>query len=119
LFTLGNPEDIPAADLSGDQDVVVVSFSYRLNAFGFLSLEEPLLPGNIGLLDQQLALIWVYNNIDRFGGDPNQITLLGHSAGAASVGYHLISTSSRPYIQKYLFKTSLKILAYPRGVRIC
>ena len=101
LFTLGNPEDIPADDLVSDQDLVVVSVAYRLNAFGFLSYEDPTLPGNLGLLDQNLALQWIYNNIEKFGGDPNQITLFGHSAGAASVGYHLISTSP-VNIQRYV-----------------
>ncbi len=100
LFTLSNPEDVPAEDLVEDQDVVVVTFSYRVNAFGFLSWEDPLMPGNLGLLDQHLAIKWVYDNIDQFGGDPNKITLLGHSAGAASVGYHLIATSSRFFINR-------------------
>ena len=77
---------------------MVVSFNYRVNAFGFLSWEDDLMPGNLGLMDQHLALVWVYNNIDLFGGDPNKITLLGHSAGAASVGYHLTAALSRPYI---------------------
>ena len=100
LFTLGNPEDVPADDLVSDQDLVVVSLAYRLNAFGFLSFEDPILRGNLGLLDQAMAIRWVYENIEKFGGDPTKITLLGHSAGAASVGFHLVSTSTRSYISK-------------------
>ena len=50
-----------------------------------------------------MAIRWVYENIHKFGGDPSQITLLGHSAGAASVGYHLISKNSRQYIQSAIF----------------
>jgi carboxylesterase type B len=42
---------------------VFVSLSYRLNAFGFLSWEDEVLPGNLGLLDQYLAILWVYENI--------------------------------------------------------
>lgn len=98
LFTLGNSKDTPADDLVSDQDLVVVTLAYRLNAFGFLSFEDDVLKGNIGLMDQGLAIQWVYDNIEQFGGDPNQITLLGHSAGAASVGYHLISRNIRPFI---------------------
>ena len=50
-----------------------------------------------------MAIRWVYENIHKFGGDSSQITLLGHSAGAASVGYHLISKNSRQYIQSAIF----------------
>ena len=57
--------------------------------------------GNLGLRDQQLALLWVSENIDNFGGDPNSITVVGHSAGAASAMYHLISERSRLYIQRF------------------
>ena len=56
--------------------------------------------GNLGLRDQQLALLWVSENIDKFGGDPTNIALVGHSAGAASVMYHLISPRSRLYVQR-------------------
>ena len=49
LFTLSNPEDAPADDLVSDQDIVVVTVSYRLNAFGFLCTEDNILPGNMGL----------------------------------------------------------------------
>ena len=100
LFTLGNPQDVPADDLVSDQDLLVVSVAYRLNAFGFLTFEDTNLPGNLGLRDQSLAIKWVYDNIAAFGGDPNQIVLLGHSAGAASVGFHLISMESRSYIAR-------------------
>ena len=51
-------------------------------------------------MDQHLAILWVSENINNFGGDPTRITLMGHSAGAASVMYHLISERSRLYIQR-------------------
>ena len=56
--------------------------------------------GNLGLKDQYLAILWVSENIANFGGDPSRITLMGHSAGAASVMYHLISKRSRLYIDR-------------------
>ena len=66
LFTLGNPADVPAQDFVSSQDLVFVSLSYRLNAFGFLSWEDERIPGNIGLQDQYLAILWVYENISKW-----------------------------------------------------
>ena len=63
LFTLSNPIDFPAKDFVSDQDVVFVSVNYRVNAFGFLSWSDSTMPGNLGLLDQYLAILWVFNNI--------------------------------------------------------
>ena len=60
---MGNPEDVPAEDLVADQDVVFVSVGYRLNAFGFLTWEDAVLPGNMGLTDQYLGVLWVFENI--------------------------------------------------------
>ena len=78
-------------------DVVVVSFNYRLGALGFLAGikdketgEE--LQGNYGFQDQILALKWVRDNIGAFGGDPDKVTLWGESAGAMSIGLHLVSS---------------------------
>eukprot|EP00095_Tigriopus_kingsejongensis_P008028 maker-scaffold630_size122347-snap-gene-0.11 protein:Tk08028 transcript:maker-scaffold630_size122347-snap-gene-0.11-mRNA-1 annotation:"hypothetical protein DAPPUDRAFT_303775" len=123
LFTLGNPSDVPAEDFVADQDVVFVSLAYRVNAFGFLSFEDSTLPGNMGLTDQSLAISWVYENIvvqatfasialqhilllvtstELFGGNRNQITLMGHSAGAASTLFHIISPLSSPRISRII-----------------
>lgn len=62
---------------------------------GFLSLENNDVPGNAGLKDQLMALRWVQQNIARFGGDPNNVTLFGESAGGASVHYHILSPLSK------------------------
>ena len=71
-------------------DVVVVTLQYRLGALGFLELEEIggasfAESGNIGLLDQIEALRWVRQNIRHFGGDANNVTLFGESAGGSSI----------------------------------
>jgi len=70
-------------------DLVVVSLNYRLGALGFTDLRhlDPALKdsGNVGLLDQIAALRWVRDNIDRFGGDPQRVTIAGESAGAFAV----------------------------------
>ena len=73
----------------------------RLGPLGFLSTEDKIVPGNNGLKDQSQAIRWVQENIVKFGGDPNRITIFGQSAGSASVHYHMISPLSKG---KYLFK---------------
>jgi carboxylesterase type B len=61
---------------------------------GFLSLPDAGIPGNNGLKDQVMALRWIQQNIQQFGGDPGNITIFGVNAGAASVQYHLMSPMS-------------------------
>jgi para-nitrobenzyl esterase len=79
------------ARLARHGDVVVVTVQYRLGALGFLYLKD-LLDGeiecgaNVGLLDQLLAITWVHDNIEAFGGDPANVTIFGESAGGMSVG---------------------------------
>jgi len=70
--------------LTREGDLVVVSINYRVGALGFL-LQEGISEGNLGLLDQICALQWVRDHIDRFGGDPNDISLAGQSAGGYSI----------------------------------
>ena len=77
--------------LAARGDAVVVTINYRLGALGFLNLNEITggrIPstGNEGLQDQVMALRWVSENIDRFGGDPSRVTIFGESAGGMSVG---------------------------------
>ncbi|GAA6064523.1 hypothetical protein JCM10212_004774 [Sporobolomyces blumeae] len=94
-----------------DEPIVFVSINYRLGPLGFTA--SPPVPGpepipphipvqapvdldlNVGLKDQILALKWVHDHIAQFGGDPNKVTLVGHSAGAMSVGLHMLYTGTR------------------------
>ncbi|KAG5894741.1 hypothetical protein JTB14_006160 [Gonioctena quinquepunctata] len=78
-----------------DYGVVVVTMNYRLDVLGFLTTGDGVIPGNLGLKDQNFAMRWVYKNIKLFGGNPKKITLGGESAGGASVGYHLLSERSK------------------------
>ena len=78
--------------------VVVVTINYRLGALGLHTTlaSSPGGPsGNYGLMDQQAALQWVQQNIDRFGGDPGNVTIAGQSAGGLSVLAHMVSRGSR------------------------
>lgn len=74
------------------QPILGVSINYRVGGWGFLASREVLDDGsaNIGLFDQRLALSWLRENIKSFGGDPERVTIWGESAGAFSVGYHLV-----------------------------
>lgn len=88
-----------------EENVILVSMNYRVSIFGFLYMGRPEAPGNMGLWDQQLALKWVYKNIDVFGGDPDRITLFGESAGAASVNMHMLSQRSTPYFNRAILQS--------------
>ena len=57
----------------------MVTVQYRLGSFGFLFMDDAEAPGNVGLLDQLKAIRWIKSNILAFGGNPDQITLAGHS----------------------------------------
>jgi bile salt-stimulated lipase len=80
--------------LLGD-DVVVVTFNYRIGYLGFLSTGDSVAPGNWGLKDAVEALRWVRNNIARFGGDPDNVTIFGESAGGVAVHYLVLSRLAR------------------------
>ena len=77
-----------------ETQVIFVSLNYRLSILGFLYMDHDNAPGNQGLLDQNLALNWIHNNIQFFGGDSSKITIFGESAGSASVSLHLLSPLS-------------------------
>jgi para-nitrobenzyl esterase len=84
--------------------IVVVTLNYRLGIFGFfahpeLTKESPNhSSGNYGYLDQHAALLWVKKNIDKFGGDPNHVTIAGESAGSISVSVQMTSPLSKDLI---------------------
>lgn len=86
-----NYEMYDGAYLAAEQDVVVVTINYRLDIFGFFAhpdaaSEDPNgSTGNYGIHDQIAGLKWVQNNIEEFGGDPNNVTIFGESAGGVSV----------------------------------
>jgi carboxylesterase type B len=71
--------------LARNNSIVVVTINYRVGVIGFLAHKELSNGGSMGFLDQQLALLWVRDNIAAFGGDPTRITIGGESAGASSV----------------------------------
>jgi para-nitrobenzyl esterase len=117
-FVFGSGSD-PAYDggnLVRDGEVVVVSMNYRLGALGFmahagLSAENADgTSGNYGLLDQQAALHWVQDNIEAFGGDRDNVTIFGESAGAHSTMLHLVMPGSQGLFHKAIIQSGLALL---------
>lgn len=96
--------------LSTRGNVVVVTINYRLGALGFLNLDEVTkgkIPatGNEGLLDQVSALEWVRANISRFGGNPDNVTVFGESAGAMSMGVLLTMPKARGLFHRAILQS--------------
>ncbi|PTB63148.1 alpha/beta-hydrolase [Trichoderma citrinoviride] len=90
----GSPNGIiSTSQEDGSDGIVWVAMNYRLGAFGFLAGPSLQADGtaNAGLHDQLLALQWVQENIAKFGGDPDNVTVMGESAGAGSIMYHLLA----------------------------
>lgn len=95
-----------AAYLAAFGNVIIASMNYRLGPFGFLYMGNNGAPGNAGLMDQVVALKWIYDNIERFGGSKDSITIFGESAGAASVTYLMASELSRNYFQRAIIQSA-------------
>lgn len=98
-------------DAMGRRGVILVTLAYRLGVFGFfahpeITAEDPnAVPANFGLLDQQAGIAWVKRNIAAFGGDPNNITIFGQSAGAGSVAAHLTSPLTAGLFQRAIVES--------------
>lgn len=103
-FTMGSgsPPLYDGSHLAERGDVVVVTINYRLGVLGFLCLADGVGEArtNFGLLDQIQALSWVRDEIANFGGDPDNITIFGESAGGMSVSSVLVSPLARGLFQR-------------------
>jgi para-nitrobenzyl esterase len=103
----GGPNDIVQSDVG--KDVVIVGIRYRLGIFGFLShrklTAEQGASGNYALMDQIAALEWVRRNIARFGGDPDNVTIAGESAGSQDVSLLLAAPRARPLFHKAIMES--------------
>eukprot|EP00045_Choanoeca_perplexa_P006117 m.51991 g.51991 ORF g.51991 m.51991 type:complete len:548 (+) comp13472_c0_seq1:114-1757(+) len=92
-------------------NVIVVTVNYRMMMFGFmaspeLKAEDPNgSTGNYGMQDQRLAMQWVQDNIAAFGGDPNNVTIFGQSAGGGSVTAHLVMPKSSGLFQRAIIES--------------
>lgn len=124
-FNAGNGGVAPnGPDYTGTQiveqaNVVVVTINYRLSILGFLAApaldaESPQgVSGNYGLQDQQFALGWIQRNIEAFGGNPEDVTIFGESAGGISVLYHLMSPGAVGLFQRAVVESSNDAVSVP------
>jgi para-nitrobenzyl esterase len=104
------------ANLAQVGDVVVVTINHRLNLFGYLHLEDIGGPdfagsGLAGMLDAVLALEWVRDNIERFGGDPNNVTIFGESGGGRKVCTLLAMPAASGLFHRAIAQSSVTIRA--------
>lgn len=131
-FQMGDPSQEPGMDpteliSTGGLNAIVVAVGYRLNIFGFLAGEDLLeesggeLAGNFGLWDQRMAAEWVREHISLFGGDANNITLAGRSAGAYSVEAQMLFDFRKPgpktSLYRRVFMDSNAIPAQPKSLQ--
>ncbi|XP_042209759.1 venom carboxylesterase-6-like isoform X1 [Homarus americanus] len=103
-FTSGGSGYYPSLPLL-TKDIILVVVQYRLGVLGFLSTEDLVLPGNLGLKDQLLALRWVQDNIGKLGGDSNKVTIFGESAGAASAHMHVLSPKAKGLFNRAILQS--------------
>ncbi|PKK24351.1 bile salt-activated lipase [Columba livia] len=93
-------------------NVIVVNFNYRLGPLGFLSTGDANLPGNYGLKDQHMAIAWVKRNIRAFGGDPDNITIFGESAGAVSVSLQMLSPKNAGLFKRAISQSGVALCSW-------
>ncbi|MBR0186580.1 MAG: carboxylesterase family protein [Synergistaceae bacterium] len=119
-FTVGGtvePREEGTNFVKENPDVIFVSIEYRLGAFGFLHLSH--LPDgkdypdaqNLGLMDQMMALKWVHENIAGFGGDPDNVTIWGESAGGDSVTTLPLVEGSHKYFKRIIAQSGTPVLS--------
>ncbi|XP_065225805.1 esterase FE4-like [Planococcus citri] len=105
-------DDTHGGDYLIDNSIVLVTINYRLHILGFLNLGIAECPGNVGLKDQVMALKWVKKNIRQFGGNPENITIFGCSAGACSVHLLMMSPLAKGLFQKAIMQSGNALISW-------
>lgn len=107
-FFYGGGIGIPSFDgtvLVSEGDIIVIAAQYRLGVYGFLHGATEEMPGNVGLRDQLESMKWVKENIEAFGGDPENVAIMGGNSGGWSTGFHLISPMSAGYFKRVIMQS--------------
>src|SRR3712207_5390231 len=115
-FAAGSGQELPSYDgtnLAKDGDVVVVTVNHRLNVLGFLDLsafgERYAKSGNVGMLDLVESLRWIKENVESFGGDPDNITIFGQSGGGGKVSTLLAMPSAKGLFHKAIIQSGSQL----------
>ncbi|XP_022828343.1 esterase FE4-like [Spodoptera litura] len=111
-FVVGWGEMLKYTQFMKTKDVIVVTFNYRVGVHGFLCLGSEIAPGNAGMKDQVALLRWVQKNIASFGGNPDDVTILGYSAGSASVDLLMLSKSTEGLFHKVVPESGGSLAAF-------
>lgn len=98
-----------------NEDIILVTVQYRLGVLGFMSTEDDVAPGNLGLKDQTLALSWIQRNVHKFGGDPLRVTLFGESAGASSVHFQILTPKSIGLFKRAILQSGTALCPWAMG----
>ncbi|MEV6578539.1 carboxylesterase family protein [Streptomyces sp. NPDC051582] len=114
-FLGGSGNDFSAERLAVRGDAVVVTVNYRLGVFGYFAHPGLGSAAPFGLADQQAALRWVKANAEHFGGDPQNVTLFGESAGALGICAHLTSPTAAGLFQRAVLQSGSCFMSFPRG----
>ncbi|EAT44289.1 AAEL004341-PA, partial [Aedes aegypti] len=101
-----------------EEGVVFVTMNYRVGVLGLLCLPDAGIYGNGDLKDQLMALQWVNENIDKFGGDPANVTLFGSSSGGSCVGLHCMSETSKKYFHKAILQCGHHMCDFTYGTEM-
>uniref|UniRef100_A0A2A4J554 Carboxylic ester hydrolase n=1 Tax=Heliothis virescens TaxID=7102 RepID=A0A2A4J554_HELVI len=111
-FIIGYGEILKATQLMKTNDFILVTFNYRLGIHGFLCLGTEDAPGNAGMQDQVALLRWVQKNINSFGGNPDDVTIIGSSAGSASVDLLMLSKSAEGLFHRVVPESGANLAAF-------
>ena len=107
-YEVGSAITFPG-DILALQGVVVVVIQHRIGPFGFLTTGDSESPGNFGMLDQVEAMKWVKDNIENFGGNPNNVTIFGTGTGGSSVSLHLLSPLSKDLFHQAIAESGVDL----------
>ncbi|XP_075984469.1 para-nitrobenzyl esterase-like [Anticarsia gemmatalis] len=108
-FEIGFGDMLTPKNFARENNVIVVTFNYRLGVHGFLCLGTEAAPGNAGLKDQVALLRWVKKNIGKYGGNPDDVTIAGYSAGSVSAHLLMLAKSTKGLFNKVILESGASV----------